>query len=214
MSGRLILTSDGRQTVARAGDILFYRNGFVHEERSDPRQPVCTAFLSFEVGDLLSSLPLVTHDEQGRVGQLVRWIVDDELSGESSDRRGLYLEALLGELHGIAKTPVDPWLDRTRAFIASELARDLSLDDLARHAGMSKYAFLRKFKRLSGRTPMEEVRHARLDRARSLLLTTDLPIKAIASAVGFADVYRMSKLFRSHFDHPPSLLRSRPARRR
>jgi len=74
---------------------------------------------------------------------------------------------------------------------------------------MSKFAFVRKFRRLRGRTPMEELRLLRLDRARTLLLTTSLPVKAIAPEVGIGDEYQLSKLFRRHFNLAPSQLRTR-----
>ena len=56
---------------------------------------------------------------------------------------------------------------------------------------------------------MEELRLSRLDQARTLLLTTNLPVKAIAPAVGIGDEYQLSKLFRSHFNLSPRDLRTR-----
>ena len=57
------------------------------------------------------------------------------------------------------------------------------MDDIARRMRMSKFAFGRKFKRLSGRSPMQELRLMRLNQARTLMLTLGQPVKAIAAAV-------------------------------
>jgi AraC-like DNA-binding protein len=209
LQGRLLLNSMGQKFVAKKGDILFYRSGFVHEETSDTLAPVGTVFIAFGAGDLLPWLPLCLHDANGRVRQLVTWLVEDERGRRAPEVRRPLLEALLGEMRDLCDTPSDPWGEAILAFIRTNLARPLTLDDLACHGKMSKFAFVRKFKRFCGRTPMEELRLSRLDRARTLLLTTNLPVKAVAPAVGIGDEYQLSKLFRHYFDLSPRDLRTR-----
>jgi transcriptional regulator GlxA family with amidase domain len=89
------------------------------------------------------------------------------------------------------------------------LAEPLSLDDIARHGRMSRFAFVRKFKRLGGRTPMEDLRLMRLNEARNMILSSGLPLKAIAAAVGIGDEYQLSKLFRRHFGMSPREMRTK-----
>jgi AraC-like DNA-binding protein len=209
VQGRLLLKSATGLIAAKAGDILFYRSGFVHEETSDPRAPARTFFVAFDNGDLLPWLPLQTQDNRGRVRKLVSWIVEDENTRRSPETRRPLFETLLGELRRMCDTPRDPWLEEILSYIRENLAHPLTLDHLARRGRMSRFAFIRKFKRLSGRTPMEELRSARLDRARTLLLTTNQPVKAIAPAVGIGDEYQLSKLFRLHFNLSPRDLRKR-----
>ena len=98
-------------------------------------------------------------------------------------------------------------VDMTRAVIRKQIAATLSLAELARQVGMSKYHFVRKFKRLAGRTPMAETRALRADYARDLLLTTDLPLKEIAVKTGLGDEYALSRIFRIHFGLPPGAFR-------
>ena len=97
-----------------------------------------------------------------------------------------------------------------RDHMRTRFADKLSLADVARHAGMSRFAFVRKFKRLSGRTPMEELRQIRLHEARNLILSRDLPMKAVAAEVGIGDEYQLSKQFRRQFGVSPSRIRNRP----
>jgi len=209
IQGRLLLKSVDLALTAGPGDILFYRAGFVHEERADPAAPVGTLFFSFDNGDQLPWLPVRVYDAQSRVRQLVAWLVDDFRDRRGTEMRRPLLEVLLGELRRLCAVPRDPWLENILVFIRKNLAAPLTLDGLARHGKMSKFAFVRKFKRLCGRTPMEELRLIRLDQARTLLLTTNLPVKAIAPAVGIGDEYQLSKLFRSHFNLSPRHLRTR-----
>jgi transcriptional regulator GlxA family with amidase domain len=103
---------------------------------------------------------------------------------------------------------MDAWLEHVREHLQSRFTDRLSLDDVARHAGMSRFAFVRKFKRLCGRTPMEELRQIRLHEARNLILSCDLPMKMIAAKVGIGDEYQLSKLFRRYFGIAPSTMRN------
>lgn len=209
--GRLLLKSGDQTMTAGPGDILFYRSGLVHGETSDPKAPVRIVFIAFDTGDTLPWLPLCVHDAHGRVRQLVAWLVDDERDRPPPEMRRPLFDALMGELRRLCAVPHDPWVGDILAFMRKKLASPLTLDDLARHGKMSKFAFVRKFKRLCGRTPMEELRFCRLDQARTLLLTTSLPVKAIAPAVGIGDEYQLSKLFRTHFNLSPRDLRTRIA---
>jgi AraC-like DNA-binding protein len=194
---------------AGPGDIIFYRAGFVHEETADARDPVGIDFIAFDTGDPLPWLPLRTHDTQGRVREMVHWLIEDVGHRRAPELRRPLFDLILGELRLLCAVPPDPWLETVVTFMRKHLARALTLEDLAGQGRMSKFAFVRKFRRLRGRTPMEELRLMRLDRARTLLLTTSLPVKAIAPAVGIGDEYQLSKLFRRHFNLAPSHLRTR-----
>ncbi|HEX4141183.1 MAG TPA: helix-turn-helix domain-containing protein [Candidatus Methylacidiphilales bacterium] len=207
--GRLELRTPLETIVAESGDILFYRAGLVHAETSDTRDPVCIDFLAFDTGDPLPWLPLRTLDVHGRVRHLVRWLVDDVRGRRGAELRRSFFDVLLGELRLLRAVPPDPWLEAMLGTMRREMARPLALDDLARRGGLSKFAFVRKFHRLRGRPPMEELRLMRLEQARTLLLTTNLPVKAIAPAVGIGDEFQLSKLFRRHFKLAPSQLRRR-----
>jgi transcriptional regulator GlxA family with amidase domain len=119
------------------------------------------------------------------------------------------LETVIRELRWLIARPQDAWLEHVRKNLQTRFADPLSLDDVARHAGMSRFAFVRKFKRLCGRTPMGELRQIRLHEARNLILSSDLPLKTIAAKVGIGYEYQLSKLFRRHFGISPRDIRSR-----
>lgn len=66
---------------------------------------------------------------------------------------------------------------------------------MAAMAGMSARNFARVFSREVQMTPMEFLQHARIDRARSLLETTDLPLKTVAYRAGLGSTRHMRFLF-------------------
>ena len=73
----------------------------------------------------------------------------------------------------------------TRAWALERLDQPLSLADLARHAGMSVRTFTRRFREETGETAVTWLNRARVDRARHLLETTDLPVDRVAADAGF-----------------------------
>jgi AraC family transcriptional regulator len=78
-----------------------------------------------------------------------------------------------------------------------------SLEGLARQAGMSPFHFLRVFTALSGVTPHQYVRRAKLRRAAVRLLGEHTRIIDIALDSGFGDVSNFNRVFRSEFGRSP-----------
>ncbi|RKS06585.1 AraC family transcriptional regulator with amidase-like domain [Nocardiopsis sp. Huas11] len=74
----------------------------------------------------------------------------------------------------------------TRQWALDRLHRPLSLADLAAHARMSARTFSRRFRDEVGTSPGRWLIQQRVDRARYLLETSDLPVDEIAIRVGFA----------------------------
>lgn len=70
-------------------------------------------------------------------------------------------------------------------WMQKSLDSDLSVEALARRAGMSGRSFARHFKEQIGTTPARWVTTARVRQAQVLLETTDLPVERIGDAVGF-----------------------------
>ncbi|WP_441251134.1 GlxA family transcriptional regulator [Kitasatospora sp. McL0602] len=73
----------------------------------------------------------------------------------------------------------------TRAWALDQLHRPLPLAELATHAGMSIRTFSRRFLAETGRTPGQWLTSQRVELARGLLESTDLPIDTVADRAGF-----------------------------
>ena len=80
------------------------------------------------------------------------------------------------------------------------LGKPLSLDLLAKNVYISKYHFLRKYKALTGVTPVADLRKLRLEHAADLLLTTNDTLDTIAYKTGIGDQKSLSRMFRKHYD--------------
>lgn len=210
LKGRLLLRSGNEIQQADAGDIFFYHAGFAHEESSDASSPAHTYFIAFKYDEeLCRALPLRARDADGRVRQMASWLLHEHLLGAPHSQHAPLLNALLHELRRVASHDHDPWVRSLRQFMRRHLSGKISLDDLARHAGTSKFTLVRRFKSATGRTPMLELRLMRLNEARSRILSSSAPLREIAPAVGIGDEYQLSKLFRRHFHLSPREMRVR-----
>ncbi|MFD3542089.1 GlxA family transcriptional regulator [Streptomyces sp. NPDC058662] len=73
----------------------------------------------------------------------------------------------------------------TRAWALERLGEPLSLAELAAHARMSLRTFTRRFRDEVGMTPVQWLTAQRLELARHLLESTDLPVDLVAHRAGF-----------------------------
>ncbi|MEV8611602.1 helix-turn-helix domain-containing protein [Amycolatopsis sp. NPDC051373] len=79
---------------------------------------------------------------------------------------------------GSVLEPVLRWLDEN-------CAKDLTLDDIAAHAGMSSRTLNRRFREQTGTSPLQWLLRARIRQAQHLLEATDHGVDRIAGQVGF-----------------------------
>ncbi|SFV16574.1 AraC family transcriptional regulator [Pseudoduganella namucuonensis] len=96
---------------------------------------------------------------------------------------------------------------RLADYVEAHLARPITLGDLARLACMSEFHLARMFRVSFGMPPSAWVAQRRLDRARSLLVSTDLPLQQVADACGYADLSHFSHRFRAATGAPPGRYR-------
>ena len=87
-------------------------------------------------------------------------------------------------------------LQRAVDFIQDNLAADLSLDAIAREAGLSSYHFARLFTEAFGVAPHQYVIQARIERAKSLIIQNRLSLGEAAQHAGFADQSHFTRHFK------------------
>jgi transcriptional regulator GlxA family with amidase domain len=94
-------------------------------------------------------------------------------------------------------------LRRIMNHVESHLAEDLSLNAIARGAGVSNRTLSRLFKRETGMTVLDFAHHRRIARACHYLGTTELTCIEIAFAVGYRSVQNFNRIFRRRRDTTP-----------
>lgn len=103
-------------------------------------------------------------------------------------------------------------LQRAIVFIETHLNTDVSLDQVARQAGMSKFHFCRVFKRIMGLTFREFLARRRIARAVELLPDQDRSLTDIYLNVGFKEMSHFGRVFRKLTGQPPSHFRQAATR--
>jgi AraC-like DNA-binding protein len=98
-------------------------------------------------------------------------------------------------------------LCRARDYIAAHHDSSLTLDEMARAAALSKYHFLRAFRRTFDETPHAFLTRIRLERAQRLLALDEASVTAVCFDVGFSSLGSFSALFARSFGRPPSRYR-------
>jgi AraC family transcriptional regulator len=103
---------------------------------------------------------------------------------------------------------------RVLELIDARLDKGVSIDELARQAGLSPSYFMRAFRRAVGRPAHQHILMLRLERARRLLEQADASLSDIALRTGFADQAHLTRLFKRQFGVTPgAILRARARRR-
>lgn len=98
----------------------------------------------------------------------------------------------------------DRRLARVLEFMEHHSAENLTLAQLAREAGVSRFHFINLFKKACGVTPHQYLVKLRLKRAAELLKKTNLSIQAIAANCGFVAPSHFSSAFHKHFGQTAS----------
>lgn len=90
----------------------------------------------------------------------------------------------------------DRGLVHALSFIQKNATQPIQVGDVARQAGVSRRVLERRFMQVLGRSPAAEIRRAHLERAKHLLLESDLPIPDVAEASGFQSPEYLAFVFR------------------
>ena len=89
-------------------------------------------------------------------------------------------------------------------YIKENIASKLTVDDIAASVGLSKYYFLREFKRLTGYTPVSYINILRCEYAKELLRSGKHKVREVAVMCGFENDSYFANVFKKHTGMLPS----------
>jgi AraC family transcriptional regulator len=136
------------------------------------------------------------------------------------DHVGAALCAHLAHAYGgfqpatVSKGGLSPYQQRrAKELLERKLVARLSLPEIARECGLSVGYFARAFRVSTGTTPHQWLQRCRLEKAKSLLLESAMPIADIAAILGFADQSHLTRTFTRMAGQSPATWRRLNARR-
>jgi AraC-like DNA-binding protein len=103
---------------------------------------------------------------------------------------------------------LDPRIGAALRMVHEEIAHRWKVDELASKVGMSRTAFIERFKALVGLPPMEYLIRWRMTIAKDTLRTDNQNLATIAASVGYASETTFSSTFKRMFGQSPSRYRA------
>ena len=105
--------------------------------------------------------------------------------------------------------PDDPNVAAALQFIKTHAGQPIDVSHVVEQAGVSRRTLERRFARALGRSISSEITQCRLERAKRLLLETDLPSLRVAAGAGFGTVKTFNRVFRRAVGVSPQRFRER-----
>lgn len=211
---RLISVCSGAFVIAATG-LLDGRRATTHWRyaaklaRMYPKITVEPDVLYVDEGDVLTSagsaagIDLCLH--------IIRKDFGEHVANQVARRLVVYPHRDGGQAQFVERAvPKDdrPWLAALLEWTEKHLAEELSVERLAKQAGMSKRTLSRRFAERAGTSPVEWVIGLRLARAKQLLEKTTRSIEEVADESGFGSAPTLRHHFRERLATSPAAYRS------
>lgn len=197
-------TPRGRERVcAQAGDVVLWPPGSEDTEESVTNQPLRCINIFLRWPHPPPDLPFRVHDTEYVIAPLAHRLlaIAHDPAGKTflGDAADAYLAAILAEFVSRVQAVTDPLLAKVAEYTEQNIRRPIRLAELARHVGLEKNHFGRKYKALTGRTPIEDVQNRKAIYAKHMLLETPgRTLQNLAEYVGIRQAATLSRLLIRH----------------
>lgn len=93
---------------------------------------------------------------------------------------------------------------RALDFIDSNYHDDITVEDIAASVGSNRKSLYTVFKNMTGFSPRDYLIYYRVCKATSILKDRNIPVKVVATSVGYSDEFQFSKVFKKTVGMSPS----------
>jgi len=224
ISGEFHLTLDSTTQVFKADDVIFITDGVLHGGTPYDCIYECVVFdlnilmkdnhaCARVIQDIMShKITIATHlsARSEQILPIVRSLchtLSNKNTGYEFMTQG-YLFELIGTIlqenlyeDSVSDSQTAQRLNSIKdvlAYISENYANNISLESLARIAGMNPKYFCRYFRSMTERTPIDYVNYYRIECACEMLSTKDISIKEAAISCGFNDESYFIKTFHKY----------------
>jgi len=222
LDGEGFVLYDGTRYSVHKGDIIIVNSYSVHQVVADSELPVfCLiigrTFCQYNGIDPIQLLFQHTIQEDDQVTALFRQMMDTYANCADRFHNAAFKCAVLELLlylcrhyssprsgDQLSKSPSLDHVRRAMGYMKTNFAQKITSDDIAASAGLSKFHFLREFKRITGRTPTHYLNAFRCEYARNLLESGRCSVKEAAFLCGFTNSSYFSSVFRQYTGLLPS----------
>jgi AraC-like DNA-binding protein len=222
IGGKGTLMAGDRHYRIAGGDLVLLPRDQAHAYKADTKDPWTIYWLHFD-GRLAEPFHRHAQLSSPRLAIGVQPRVVRVFDGLTDLRRGNHqlaefiqgchqLQALLSYIALLSRQQLPRSgkvlnLEQLRALMQEHIHGQLDLDSLAAAANVSKYHFAKKFKALTGASPIQYFINMKMQRACYLLDSSRQSIKEVAASLGYEDVYYFSRLFKKTLGLSPTRYR-------
>lgn len=227
--GRFVLSLDNKEYILQEGDLCYIAEGVLHGGVPEDCVYEC---LCFQSGNLLKHSSLIgdylkdVENSDTFIQPIFTQVQADILRCASrmfaairSKQPGWELLALAGlyEFYGMViqqnyrQAPIDPaafnriqQIKLALEYIEHNFQKPITLEQLAKVAGLSPKYFCRHFRNTLQKTPIDYLNHYRIVHARQLLETSKLSIVEVADACGYNDRSYFVRSFKKYTGITPN----------
>ncbi len=203
LRGKLHLAhEDNDDEILKPGDAVIYCRNAWHSEWSDTHDPADFVFFTFQ-DDIGSGIRIV-HDPERRIARIAGNMDIARWRDKAGELNSLYAEAAFREFLYLESLDEDnEFLITARSFMIQNINTPVTVDVIAEEMNLSKYHFIRTYKKAAGVTPGEDFRRIRIEEAANLIGSTDFPLKEVAEMTGFSNEYHFNRVFKKVMGIPP-----------
>ena len=218
MSGEVTIYSNGNEVIMREGTVCIIPPFTPHKTKYVNAYVKNIIFGTLYIENYISE-DAIKHLEEGfntnvsiskrNVAVETVESLIDEIERYDGESAYIYIYKLLlacDFIHNISEH-IDKTITKAITYIGIHSKEKLTLDDIAKECGVSKFHVCREFKKELGITPVEYVTFAKIRRAVTRLYYTDYTIAKISKSLSFYSPKYFTKIFRACFDVSPSEFR-------
>jgi AraC-like DNA-binding protein len=227
LRGSGAIESDARKFPAAQGTVILMPRNLPSALRGETPFAVGRAVISASLGGVIDVFehmwePMVEDGTVADVRPVLGLIESEVLAGKVGTRAivaGLMKSMLLDVFRSqISRESFRSWLwpgmmnpqlGRAALAIMARPQDPHTVDSLAALAGISRSRFTELFMEAFDRNPIEFLQAVRLRAARRLLLSSRLPVKSVAAAVGYQSRSHFCRVFQAKYGDAPSAFRTR-----
>lgn len=227
-SGKGILEIGKKKYNISAGEMFFIpvnQEAWYQADEKDPWTYMWIGFVGYKANECIMNAgfsiknPVRKVECADEISQYINEMLDaHQLSFVDELKRNGLLMCLFSSLVSDFKKqspgallplpyPGSVYVKHAVEYISQNYNKRIKINELADYIGVNRSYLTSSFKKTVGCSPQEYLVNLRMDKARSLLTKTDLPINAVASAVGYSDQLAFSKIFKQYYGLSPKAYR-------
>lgn len=157
----------------------------------------------------VEDVPLLSSMFERLISGYIGTSMSDLLRAQAAlfDILAFYLERSCSGITTFSDSPASEKLNMLLDYIEKHISEDISINELAALIYLHPNYLIRFFKKHTGYSPIHYINMVKLERAKSLLAGTNLPIKQVALVTGFSDFYYFSRNFKNSTGFSPTEFR-------